>query len=151
VLTPPVWQLAGIDLEPGLGRAARAAVTSTAAGSYVKVVLRLDPDRLRLWERDGAHPFPLLTDGPAGCIYLTDGRPHGRAHVLTMLIPAGAARALTGRAHPEIVTRAVAALSRLTDGAVQAGLRMATQIAARYRADVGAKASIMARTSSPSG
>ena len=217
VLTPPAWQLAGIDVEPGLDRPRRAALSSTAAGSYVKVVLRLDPDRLRLWEREGAHPFPLLTDGPAGCIYLTDGRPTGRAHVLTMLLPARPARAVTGRPHPEIVTRAVTALSQLTDGpagrpllgdvraaltdarvfdhpkavaywphalgrsrfdrladalraphgrvviggdstdsshsdgAVQAGLRMAAQIATCYGADAGAEASIMARTSSRRG
>ena len=222
VLTPPVWHLAAIALEPGLDRPRRAALGSTAAASYVKVVLRLDPDRLQLWERDGAHPFPeLLTDGPAGCIYLTDGRPAGRTHVLTRLIPARHARALSGRPHPDIVTRAVAALDRLTDGpggrpllgdvraaltearvfdhpaavafwphalgrsrfdrlahalrspqgrvhiggdstdsshsdgAVRAGLRMAAQIAATadaaYAGGAGAHASIMARTSSPSG
>ena len=116
VLTPPLWALPAIDLQPGLDRRSRAAVASSAAGSYVKVVLRLDPERVRLWEHDGDHAFPLLTDGPAGCVYLTDGRPSGRDHLVTMLIPGCWARALAGRPHAEIVARSIDALAGITDG-----------------------------------
>ena len=84
LVTVPTWALGHIDLRPGLRSAARRAIATTAAGSYVKVVLRVRPDAVRLWG-DG-EPFTLLTGGPAGCIYLTDGRPAGRDHVVTMLI-----------------------------------------------------------------
>jgi len=116
VLTPPLWALDAIDLGSALDRRSRAAIASSASGSYVKVVLRLRPDRVCVWQRDGDHPFPLLTDGPAGCVYFSDGRPHDRDHVLTMLIHGRHARALTGRPHEEIVARGVAALARLAEG-----------------------------------
>ncbi len=115
VLTTPLWSLAAIDLGSTLDRRSRMAIASSASGSYVKVVLRLRSDRVRVWERDGDHPYPLLTDGPAGCVYFSDGRPHDRDHVLTMLIHGRYARALTGRPRDEIVGRGVAALARLTD------------------------------------
>jgi monoamine oxidase len=116
VLTPPLWQLGALDIEPGLDRRTRAALASGGSGSYVKVVLRLDPGRVRIWERDGEHPFPLLTDGPAGCVYLTDGRPSGHGHVLTMLIAGPHARMLAGRGHRDIAARGIDALEQLTDG-----------------------------------
>jgi monoamine oxidase len=115
ILTPPLWSLGAINLDPALDRRSRAAITSSASGSYVKVVLRLRHDRVRVWQRHGDHPFPLLTDGPAGCVYFSDGRSHDRDHVVTMLIHGRHARALTGHPHGQIVAHGVAALARLTD------------------------------------
>jgi monoamine oxidase len=115
VLTPPLWSLGAIDLDPVLDRRSRAAIASSASGSYVKVVLRVRHDRVRVWPREGDHPFPLLSDGPAGCVYFSDGRPHDRDHVVTMLIHGRYAGALTGRPHGQIVAHGVRALARLTD------------------------------------
>jgi monoamine oxidase len=114
VVTSPLWSLGAIDVEPALDRRARAAVVSGAAGSYVKVVLRLRADRLDMERLE--HLFPLLTDGPAGCVYFAPGGPCGGDHTLTMLIHGRHARALTGRPRAEIVARSVEALACLTDG-----------------------------------
>ncbi len=112
LVTVPTWALGSIDLRPGLRSAARRAIATTAAGSYVKVVLRVRPDAVRLWG-DG-EPFTLLTGGPAGCIYLTDGRPAGRDHVVTMLIHGHSARALNRRSPATIAAVATDALAALT-------------------------------------
>ncbi len=113
VVTTPIWTLASIDVDPPLRDGARAALGSTCFGSYVKVVLRLRPADLCVWEPDGDHPFTLLTDGPAGCIYLTDGRPDDRDHVLTMLVHGRWARAITGCSHARVVAHTIGALERL--------------------------------------
>ena len=113
VLTTPLWSLRSLEIRPQLSHEACAALASARFGSYVKVILRLRSDRLRMCERDGEHPFTLLTDGPAGCIYLTDGRADGRDHVLTMLVHGRSARACHGRPHDHIVRRTISELERL--------------------------------------
>lgn len=115
LLTVPTWALGGIDIRPGLAPAARRAIATTAAGSYVKVVLRLRTDAVDLWgAAEGDSPFTLLTNGPVGCVYLTDGRPTGRDHVVTMLVHGCHARALNGRAPAQIAAASIVALARLT-------------------------------------
>jgi monoamine oxidase len=128
LLTPPIWALREIAVEPGLDAASRLAISTLGAATYVKVVLRLRPERLRMVEPAGEHPFTLLTDGPAGCVYLTDGRPDGRDHVVTMLIHGRAARRLTGRPAGEVLTRSIGALEELV--AVPPGGRRAMPILA---------------------
>jgi monoamine oxidase len=113
VLTPPLWALKTIDVTSTLCPRSRAAIASTAAGSYVKVVLRLRRDRVEFPDLDGEHPLALLTDGPAGCVYLSDRRIGGRDHVLTMLVHGHCARVLNGRPVEEIVARSIHALDRL--------------------------------------
>jgi monoamine oxidase len=110
LLTPPLWALREIDLEPVLDRLSRAAIESSAAGSYVKVILRLRPDMVDIEQFDGEYPFTLLTDGPAGCVYLKDGRAIGRDHVLTMLIHGRWARLLNGRSRDAILACGVRSL-----------------------------------------
>jgi monoamine oxidase len=122
VLTPPLWALRHVALEPVLDPLSRTAIASLGAGSYVKVVLRLRSDRVDISERGGEHPFPLLTDGPAGCVYLSDGRPSGRDHVLTMLIHGSHARELNGLPSEVIVDRAQRALDRLVVRSAAHGL-----------------------------
>jgi monoamine oxidase len=113
VLTPPIWALRQIGLEPGLDPASRAAISTLGAATYVKVVLRLRTDRVRLHEAGDEHPFTVVTDGPAGCLYLTDGRPTGRDHVLTMLIHGRCAQRLTGRPHRDVLAESIRALEAL--------------------------------------
>jgi monoamine oxidase len=113
IVTPPLWALKTVDLTPALDPRSRAAIASAAAGTYVKVVLRLRRDSVEIPGEHGAHPFALLTDGPAGCVYLADGRDAGRDHVLTMLIHGACARALTGRVPADIVGESVRVLGRL--------------------------------------
>jgi monoamine oxidase len=110
LLTPPLWALQQIDLEPVLDGLSRAAIESLAAGSYVKVILRLRPDMVDIQQCDGEYPFTLLTDGPAGCVYLRDGRATGRDHVLTMLIHGHWARLLNGRSRDAILKCGVRSL-----------------------------------------
>ncbi len=114
LLTVPTWALGSIQLRPGLPADAQRAIGTTATGSYVKVVLRVRPDAVRLWgDADGGVPFTLLTGGPAGCVYFTDGRPAGRDHVVTMLVHGRHARALNGRSPATIAARSIEALDRL--------------------------------------
>lgn len=117
VLTVPVWALADIVLEPGLGAAAEAAIASTAAGRYVKVILRLRPEVEQVWARYGAGLFTLLSDSPVGCIYLADGpgtgQPSGADLVMTLLVHGRHAGALNGLPPDEIARRALAGLDRL--------------------------------------
>jgi monoamine oxidase len=110
LLTPPLWALRQIDLDPILDPLSRAAIESSASGSYVKVILRLRPDRVDIQQFDGEYPFTLLTDGPAGCVYFTDGRPTGRDHVVTMLIHGRWARLLNGRSRNYILNHGVRSL-----------------------------------------
>jgi monoamine oxidase len=72
VLTAPLWSLAAVDFVDPLDPSSRAALATAAAGSYVKVVLRLRRDRVGFADDDV--PFPLLTDGRAGCL-LVPGSP----------------------------------------------------------------------------
>ena len=119
----PRGRWARIDIRPGLAPAARRAIATTAAGSYVKVVLRLRTDAVDLWgAAEGDSPFTLLTNGPVGCVYLTDGRPTGRDHVVTMLVHGCHARALNGRAPAQIAAASIAALGA-PDGARTAPAR----------------------------
>ncbi len=101
----PVWALQDIVLDPGLGPAGAAAVASTAAGSYVKVILRLRPEAESVWERYGTGLFTLLTDSPAGCVYLAEAD-----LTMTVLIHGRHARALNGLAPHEIARRALEGL-----------------------------------------
>ena len=115
VLTAPAWALRRIRLSLTSRRVVPAALATVRAGSYVKVVLRLCPDAGRLWAEPGNSLFTLLTDSPAGCIYLTDpaGEYAGADHVMTLLIHGPAARELAGRSEGEIIRRGIAALARL--------------------------------------
>jgi len=91
------------------GRAAAAALATSAAGSYVKVILRLRPQARRLWAGHGSSPFTLLTDGPAGCLYLGGGDPDDDTAdlVLTMLVHGPHARGLNGRPVEQIQREAI--------------------------------------------
>ncbi len=113
VLTAPVWALRRIDLDPALGALSRVALASTRAGSFVKVILRLRAEAEELWAPHGPHLFPLLSDGPLGCLYLGHSRPADADHVLTVLIQGRFARALNGLAPGEIASRVISGLDRL--------------------------------------
>ncbi len=93
VVAVPLWSLPTVGLEWGLPRAAVAAIETAAAGSYVKALLRLRPDARHLWERHGPGVFTLLTDSPAGCLYLVDDTPDADP-LITMLVPGHHARSL---------------------------------------------------------
>ena len=49
-----------------------ALIARTAAAPYVKVVLRLRPAAATAWTSLGESLFTVLTDGPAGSVYLRD-------------------------------------------------------------------------------
>ena len=125
IVTTPAWTLPALDIDPPLRAGARMALASIRFGTYLKVILRLRTEGIRIREHGGEHPFTLLSDGPAGCMYLTDGRPVDRDHVLTMLMHGRAARALVGRRPDHVVGRAIAALEQLevTDGTCRHGTR----------------------------
>ena len=93
VVAVPLWSLPSVGLEWDLERPALAAIETAATGSYVKALLRLRPEARHLWERHGPGVFTLLTDSPAGCVYLVDDTP-GLDPLLTMLVPGRHARSL---------------------------------------------------------
>ena len=66
VLAVPLWSLNAIELDAELEPAAREAIRTCTAGSYVKVLHRLRPEAAHLWERHGDGLFTLLSDSPAG-------------------------------------------------------------------------------------
>ncbi len=113
VVAVPLWSLDAILLDAELEPAAVEAVTSTTAGSYVKVLHRLRPEAADLWERHGDRLFTLLSDSLAGCIYIGDA-PEGSDLVLTQLIHAQHARQLCALPREEIARRAVRALDGLS-------------------------------------
>ncbi len=114
VLAVPLWSLEAIRLDVRLEAAAAAAIGSARAGSYVKVLHRLRPEAAVLWQSYGTGLFTLLTDGPAGCLYLSGDVDRGSDLVLTQLVHAQHARALCGLAEQEIARRALAALDQLS-------------------------------------
>jgi monoamine oxidase len=93
VITVPLWSLPSVGLDWELDAPTVAAIGSSSAGSYVKALLRLRPEARELWERHGPGVFTLLTDSPAGCIYLVDDTP-GLDPLLTMLVHGPYARSL---------------------------------------------------------
>ena len=93
VVTVPLWSLPDVGLEWELDAPSAAAIGASSAGSYVKALLRLRPEARELWERHGPGVFTLLTDSPAGCVYLVDDTP-GLDPLLTMLVPGRYARSL---------------------------------------------------------
>lgn len=113
VVTVPWWSLRDVAFEPGLDLATRQALGSLGAGSYVKVLLRLRPEAADLWSGYGDRLFTLLTDGPAGCVYL-------QGDVLTALVHGPYARAIAGLPPARVVAavgQSLEALSvRLADG-----------------------------------
>ena len=113
VLAVPLWSLNAIALEAELEPDAREAIRTCTAGTYVKVQHRLRPEAARLWERHGDGLFTLLSDSPAGCIYLGEAR-EGSDLVLTQLIHAQHARQLCALPREEIARRAVRALDQLS-------------------------------------
>jgi len=114
VIAVPLWSLDAIQIDAQLEPAAARAITSSTAGSYVKVLHRLRPEAARLWERHGDRLFALLSDSQAGCIYLGDGG-EGTDLVLTQLIHAQHARQLCALPNKEIARRAVRALDSLNE------------------------------------
>ncbi len=113
VLATPPWSWGGVALDVPFEPAALAGLETLAVGSYVKVLLRLRPEAVALWQPYGDGLFTLLTDSPAGCVYAgTD--PGGRAPRLTQLVHAQHARDLAALPPQEIGRRAVAALDRLS-------------------------------------
>ena len=113
VLTPPVWALAGIDIHPALDARARAAIASISAGSYVKVVMHVRDDGTHLWDRFGGRPLTLLSDSPAGCVYLGDRGSTGQGAVLTALVYGWNARVLHGLDAPSVASQVLIALESL--------------------------------------
>jgi len=93
VVAVPLWSLRSVGLDWELERSAAGAIETAASGSYVKALLRLRPEARHLWERHGPGVFTLLTDSPAGCVYLVDDTP-GLDPLLTMLVPGRHARSL---------------------------------------------------------
>ncbi len=112
VLTAPVWSLRSVHLALPLSPGARSALAATAYGSYVKVLLRLRPEAAAAWAGYGDGLFALLTDSPAGCVYLTDPG-DGRDLVLTLLVHGVHARRLRGLPAEEIVRRVTGDLDGL--------------------------------------
>jgi len=95
VLTAPAWALRAIDIQPALGSLAQAAIMSTAAGGYVKVVAGLPIGAEHLWDRFDGRLFTLLSDSLAGCVHLrpaAEGPAPARRHVLTALVHGSRAR-----------------------------------------------------------
>jgi monoamine oxidase len=93
VITVPLWSLRSVGLDWELDAPSVAAIGNSSAGSYVKALLRLRPGARDLWERLGPGVFTLLTDSPAGCVYLVDDAP-GLDPLLTMLVHGLYARSL---------------------------------------------------------
>ena len=112
VVAVPLWSLPSVGLQWELARPAVEAIESAAAGSYVKALLRLRPEARHLWERHGPGLFTLLTDSPAGCLYLVDDTP-GLDPLLTMLVPGRPARALCAGPSALRAPRILAALDRV--------------------------------------
>jgi monoamine oxidase len=102
-LAVPVWALRSMDIEPGLSAPARRAIDTTASGSYVKVLARVRRDAEERWPAAFA-ALPLLTDGPAGCVYRNDVAPGAQELSLTFLVHGRRARALAG-AGSDVVAR----------------------------------------------
>ncbi len=115
VLTVPAWALGDVKLDlPALDSTQRhslaTSLTTAAAGSYVKVLLRLAPEASELWSDRGPGLFTLLSDAPAGCLYLRSpvrdrSRPGPGAHILTMLVHGPHARRLSGLPVDDILRR----------------------------------------------
>jgi monoamine oxidase len=123
VVAVPVWSIGRIAIDPPLSALAQLAIGTARAGSYVKVLLRLRPDARSMWNGCWDEGFALLSDGPAGCIYLHEPVSDGADLVLTALAYGRWARMLNGRSAGEIVDRIIAAIDRLLDQHLPAGRR----------------------------
>jgi monoamine oxidase len=123
VLAIPVWSIGHIAVDPPLNALARLAINSARAGSYVKTVLRVGPGARAMWNACWQEPFALLSDGPAGCIYLGNSPAEGTDLVLTALAHGRWARALNGRPSSEIADRTMTAIDRLLDCHLSVGRR----------------------------
>ncbi len=97
VVTTPIWKLPDIGFEPALDRQARHAITRADVAPYVKVLLRTRPEAAAGWAPLGDGLFTVLTDGPAGSVYLTDPK-DGRDLALTCLVHGAAASQLLRQA-----------------------------------------------------
>jgi monoamine oxidase len=122
VVTVPVSQVRRIQFEPALSDDKTRAIATTRYGSYVKIHFGIAPEAARLWEQDGESLLTLLSDSPAGSIYdATDlqNAPKDRDRVLTLLLHARFARALTGLPADDIRQRAAESLDALFPGVKQ--------------------------------
>jgi len=115
VVTTPVWTLRDIDVQPALSSSAQAAIMSTASGSYVKVILRLGRGVEHLWERFDGRLFALLSDALPGCVYLRDGGPTRRDHVLIALVHGSYARGLHDLPERLIASSVISGLQSLRE------------------------------------
>lgn len=115
VIAVPTWSIGSLGLEADLEPAACRALDSVAAGSYLKALIRVRPEAAELWERHGTGVFTLLSDGPAGCIYLVDDSP-GHDPLLTLLVHAQHARRLCTaglRSHEGVAEQIIGSLDGL--------------------------------------
>jgi hypothetical protein len=112
VLAIPIWALGDIDMEP-IDPTVQTAVETTRRVNQVDVILRLDPKARECWRPYGDCLFPLLTDGPTGCLSLVGAGP-GARHLVVRLSPRGRwAQEFSGRPEQYIVNDAIVALEQL--------------------------------------
>jgi monoamine oxidase len=122
VMTVPVPQLGRIQFEPPLSEEKKRAIATTRYGSYIKVHFGIAPEAARLWEVDGETVLTLLSDSSAGSVYdATDlqDAPEDRDRILTLLLHARFARAMTGLSADAIRQRAGDGLDALFPGVKQ--------------------------------
>jgi monoamine oxidase len=87
VVTAPVFSLGDIRFSPALSADRQAAIATTGHGSFVKVHYRVDPGARETWARYGDELFTLLSDSPAGTIYVaTDFEQTGPEDLMTMTL-----------------------------------------------------------------
>jgi monoamine oxidase len=112
VLAIPIWALGEIDMEP-IDPAVQAAVETTRRVSQVDVILQLDPKARECWRPYGDGLFPLLTDGPTGCLSLVDPAPDAKHLLLHLSLRGHWAQEFSGRPEQYIVNDAIVALDQL--------------------------------------